>query len=94
MDRALAAAEPVDPRGVDVETDDRVVPGEEHGHGQADIAEAGDGDLRSHPVSLPYVPGASVAEDAMRSGREVTAPHGAGWWCGQLRSLESPVTTT
>ena len=67
----LAAAQPVDPRSVEVEPDDGVVPGEQHRHGQADVAEAGDRDLGGHAVSLPQVgtlfpvrpPGSDIASE-------------------------------
>ncbi len=73
VDRALAPAQPVDPRGVEVEADDGVVPGEQHGHGQADVAEARDGDLRGHAVSVPYVrpagPRTTAPTSPRRAGR-------------------------
>ena len=48
VDRAPPGLEHLDPGGVDVEADDLVVPGEEDGHGQADVTGADDGDSSIH----------------------------------------------
>ena len=53
VDGALAAAQQLDPVGVEVEADDLVVPREQAGHRESDITEPGNSDLGGHCAIVP-----------------------------------------